>query len=57
MDQRHHHLHGVHEDHPYQRDQRVQGAQQYPERVRVSVSVCMWEWAVQVCVPDTDELS
>lgn len=56
MDQRDQNLHGVHEDHPYQRDQRLQGVQQYPERVRVTVSVCIWEWAVQVCISDTDQL-
>lgn len=53
IDQRDQDLHGVHEDHPYQRDRRSQGDRQYPERVRVSVSVCegvgfanthVWYW-------------
>lgn len=42
------HHHGDHEVHPYQRDQRGQGVQQYPERGREGTrghvkSVCMFE--------------
>lgn len=33
-DQRVQNLHGDHEDHPYQRDQRSRGGRQYPERKR-----------------------
>lgn len=44
-DQRDLNLHGDHGDHPYQRDQRSQGVQQYPERGGEGEWVnvrCMW---------------
>lgn len=50
MDQWGQYLHGHHEVHPYQRYQRGQGVQQYPERVGLSVSVCEREGCANVYV-------